>query len=183
MAGRGSAPGAYQEQHCTTSCAGDCGQGCPNRAESRGSASRFAIRSKRAPRRFGDSAIRRFLGLEGIDLTGPGQAGHNAGATPHKRHRLHISEQHLGATSRSNKFLSGLICIVKEFPRKFEPMRYLVTCSGCSAASRLLRLCLSACGARQAAPMHAYRRTPHLRVHCIDAATVLAPRCHPTYST
>ena len=33
-------------------------QGCPNRAESRGSASRFAIQSKWAPRRFGDSAIR-----------------------------------------------------------------------------------------------------------------------------
>ena len=103
MAGRGSAPGAYQEQHCTTSCAGDCGQGCPNRAESRGSASRFAIRSKRAPRRFGDSAIRQFLELEGVNLTGPGQVGHrdNAGAAPHKRLRLQISEQHLGATSFS----------------------------------------------------------------------------------
>ena len=58
--------------------------------ESHGSASRFAIRSKFAPWRFGYSAIWRFLGLEGVNLTGPGQAGHNTGATPHKRHRLHI---------------------------------------------------------------------------------------------
>ena len=56
-------------------------------------------------------------------------------------------------------------------------MRYLVTCSGCSA-SRLLRLCLSACDARQAAaPLHAYRKTPLLRVHCIDAATTPAVWC------
>ena len=57
--------------------------------------------------RLSDSAIRKFLGSEGVNLTGPGgparqgQAGHNAGGTQHKRHRLHISEQHLGATSFS----------------------------------------------------------------------------------
>ena len=29
--------------------------------------------------------------------------------------------------NQSNKFLSGLLCIIKEFPQKFELMRYLVT--------------------------------------------------------
>ena len=130
---------------------------------------------------FGDSVIPRIKGCQ-PDLAWPGRAQRRSYAARATK------ATHLGATFRSNKnrsneFRSGLICIVKEFPRKFESMRYLVTCSCCSAASRLLRLCLSACGARQAAPMHTYRRTPHLLVHCIDAATVLAPRCHPTYST
>ena len=40
-------------------------------------------------------------------------------------------------------------------------------CGCCCAASRLLRLCLSACVARQAAPLNAYCRAPHPRVHCI----------------
>ena len=38
-------------------------------------------------------------------------------------------------------------------------------CGGCGAAPRLLRLRLSAFGARQAAPRHACRRAPRLRVH------------------
>ena len=41
-------------------------------------------------------------------------------------------------------------------------------------------LSLSACGAQQAAPLHAWRRAPHLRVHCIDAAAV---NCHCHFST
>ena len=44
----------------------------------------------------------------------------------------------------------------------------------CGSASRLLslRLCLSACGARQASPLHSYRRD---RVHCMDAAAIQLP--------
>ena len=92
--------------------------------------------------------------------TWPGRA--RPGTTPELRRTSDA-----GYTSRSNiseqqeleqQVSRGLMCIVKEFPRKFESMRYLVTCSGCSAASRLRRLRLSACGAQQAAPMHAYRR-------------------------
>ena len=41
-----------------------------------------------------------------------------------------------------------------------------------NAASRLLRLYLSACGARQAAPLLACRRAPHLRVHSIDPVAI-----------
>ena len=132
--------------------------------------------SDSAIRRFGDSVIPRIRGCQ-PDRAGPGRAQRRSYAAQATQ------ATHLGATSRSNKFLSGLICIVKEFPRKFESMRYLVTCSCCSTASRLLRLCLSACGARQAAPMHAYRRICHLRVCCIDAAVVVVPRCHLAYST
>ena len=47
------------DTRCQSQASSSASQGCPNRAESRGSASRlFAIRSKLAPRRFGDSAIR-----------------------------------------------------------------------------------------------------------------------------
>ena len=67
-------------------------------------------------------------------MTWPGQAGHNAGATPHKRHRLNITfitsytkQTSLYRKNWRNKFLSRLICLVKEFPQKFELMRYLVT--------------------------------------------------------
>ena len=41
-----------------------------------------------------------------------------------------------------------------------------------NAASRLLRLYLSAYGARQAAPLLACRRAPHLRVHSIDPVAI-----------
>ena len=60
-------------------------------------------------------------------------------------------------------------------------------CGGCSAqaASRLLRLCLSAGGPQQATPLHACHRAPHLRVHCIAAAgaAAIAPRRRHAYST
>ena len=135
---------------------------------------RLAIRdsvkmSASAIRRFGDSVIPRIRGCQ-PDRARPGRAQRRSYAAQATQ------ATHLGATSRSNKFLSGLICIVNGFPRKVEPMRYLVTCSGCKAASRLLRLCLSACGARQAAPMHAYRRTPHLT----SESTASTLRCGAT---
>ena len=135
----------------------------PGLSESRRIArQRLAIRdsvkmSASAIRRFGDSVIPRIRGCQ-PDRAGPGRAQRRSYAAQATK------ATHLGATSRSNKFLSGLICIVKESPRKFESMRYLATCSGCSAASRLLRLCLSACDARQAAPLPACRLAHHIRI-------------------
>ena len=43
-----------------------------------------------------------------------------------------------------------------------SPSQLCTRSSGCG--SRLLRLCLSACSARQAAHLHACRRAPHIRV-------------------
>ena len=48
-------------------------------------------------------------------------------------------------------------------------------CGGSGAASCLLRLCVSACCARQAAPLRACRGAPRLRVYCLR---LLRINCH-----
>ena len=74
--------------------------------------------SASAIRWFGDSVIPRIRGCQ-PDRAEPGWAQRRSYAAQATQ------ATHLGATSRSNKnrsnkFLSGLICIVKEFPRKLS---------------------------------------------------------------
>ena len=109
-------------------------QGCLNRAKSRGSASRFAIRSKWAPWLFCYSAILFFLGSEGVNLTRPGTtpvARCYAAQATHlhyvkqtswvRRHAIVASSIFLCySKNRSNKFLSARICTVKEFPENLS---------------------------------------------------------------
>ena len=97
--------------------------------------------------------------------------------------RLEAAQHRLKRSSQPSSCLPCLLCSgARHACRRTDPSppsQLRRRCGGGGAASRLLILCLSAYGARQAAPLHAC----HLRIYCIKAAAVAPPQRRSAYST